>query len=161
MTKDVSLRPVEVDDLAIFFEQQLDPVANYMAAFTVKEPTDRAAFDAHWAKILGDEHILIRTILLERQVAGHIEFFERFGQPEISYWLGKRFWGKGIATEALALFLGVAKERPLYARAAKDNLASVRVLEKCGFSVVAEDTGYANARGREVEEFILKLVENI
>jgi RimJ/RimL family protein N-acetyltransferase len=157
LVKEVTLRPVEGDDLAIFFEQQLDPVANYMAAFTSEDPADREAFDAHWAKILGDDRTFNRTILLGRQVAGHIASFERFGQPEIGYWLGKAFWGKGIATQALALFLGEVTGRPLYARAVKDNLASIRVLEKCGFKVVGEDSGYAHARGGDVEEYILKL----
>lgn len=47
--------------------------------------------------------------------------------------------------------------RPLYARAVKDNIASIRVLEKCGFVLSGEDKGFSNARSKEVEEFILKL----
>lgn len=155
MTGDVLLRAVREADLPVFFEQQVDPEANVMAAFVAEDPTDREAFLAHWAKILGDESVTTMTIVVDGQVAGHIASFEQFGKPSVSYWLGRPFWGRGIATRALAELLRRISMRPLYARAAKDNLGSLRVLEKCGFSICGEDTGFANARGREVEEFIL------
>jgi RimJ/RimL family protein N-acetyltransferase len=87
----VQLRDVEEEDLAIFFEQQLDPQANTMAAFTAKDPTDREAFMAHWAKILADENILIKTIPFDGQVAGSVLSNAWFGKPEVSYWLGREF----------------------------------------------------------------------
>lgn len=155
MTGDVLLRNVTADDLPIFFEQQRDADANYMAAFTAKDPSDRDAFMAHWTRILGDEAKINRTILFDGQVAGSVSCFEESGRREVSYWLGKHYWGKGIATSALSAFLSQVKERPLYARAAKDNIASLRVLGKCGFTVIGEDKGFANARGKEVEEFLL------
>lgn len=153
----VVLRDIVDDDLAVFFEQQLDATANRMAAFTAKEPTDRAAFTAHWAKIRADETILIKTILFDDQVTGYVTSHRWFGEPEVSYWLGKEYWGRGIATQALAQFLRQQPVRPLYARAVKDNIASLRVLEKCGFVVCGEDKGFANARGEEVEELILSI----
>jgi RimJ/RimL family protein N-acetyltransferase len=157
LTRDVVLRDVTDGDLPIFFEQQLDSTANHMAAFTCEDPTDRDAFDAHWTKILGDDTITTKTIVFGGNVAGHIASFERFGQPEVTYWIGKEYWGNGVATRALAEFLGFVKVRPLYARAAKDNVASLRVLEKCGFAIAGDDKGFANARGEDVEEFILTL----
>ena len=157
MIDGIKLRDVREEDVAIFFEQQLDPVANRMAAFTVEDPADRLAFEDHWRRILADSAITIKTIMADGAVVGHIERFERFGLPEISYWLGREFWGKGIATQALASFLDEVKERPLFARAAKDNLASRRVLEKCGFLIGGEDKAFANARGSAVEEFIFIL----
>ncbi len=161
MTFSILLRPTLPSDLPTLFEQQLDPEANQMAAFTSKDPTDRAAFDAHWAKIMADPGILIQTILFNGQIAGSILTYGGFGDLEVSYWLGKEFWGKGLATEALRLFLEIQTIRPLYARAVKDNLGSIRVLEKCGFVKVGEDKGFANARGMEVEEYIFKLNGNI
>lgn len=153
----ISLRDVHEDDLTIFFKQQLDADANHMAAFTAKDPADRVAFDAHWSKIMGDEKISIKTILLYGgEVAGHVLKYVMDGKPEVSYWVGKEYWGKGIATQALLMFLNDIKRRPIYARAAKDNSASVRVLEKCGFSITGNDRGYANARGEEIEEVILE-----
>lgn len=157
MTTGILLRDVTQDDLPIFFEQQMDPDANYMAAFTAKDPADRAAFMAHWAKILADNTITIQTILFEGHVAGHVSCHSWFGDPEISYWIGKEYWGKGIASKALSAFLTHLKTRPLYARAAKDNSASIRVLQKCGFMICGTDKEFSNARGEEVEEIVLKL----
>jgi hypothetical protein len=87
-TNGVQLRDVIESDLSIFFEQRLDPDANYMAAFTARDPTDRNAFMAHWARILSDETITIKTILFNGQVAGSVSSYEdeEFGKPEVSYW---------------------------------------------------------------------------
>ena len=159
MGHDVRLREVTADDLPIFFAQQLDPEANYMAAFTAKDPTDREAYMARWTRNLGDEHNMNRTILCDGRVAGSVaSYVDVDGRPEVTYWLGKEYWGRGIATQALAAFLArVNPTRPIYARAAKDNLASLRVLQRCGFSIIGEDKGFANARGMEVEEYLLRL----
>lgn len=156
-TGDVSLRDTTEDDLPTFFEHQLNPDANRMAAFTAENPADRDAFTAHWARILGDESIIKKTVLLDGRVAGNVLSFEQFGEREVSYWIGKEYWGRGVATRALAVFLDHVPERPLYARAAKDNAGSLRVLEKCGFEISGEDRGFSNARGEEVEEFVLRL----
>lgn len=152
-----SLRPVVATDLAIFFEQQLDVAANHMAAFTAKDPTNKEAFMAKWAKILADETLIKQTILSDGLVAGNVVCHRWFGEPEVSYWLGKPFWGRGIATEALGQLLGMMTERPLFARVAQDNIASLRVLQKCGFVQFAEDRGFAAARGEEIAEFILRI----
>ena len=157
MTISTTLRDILPSDLPTFFEQQLDPQANFMAAFTTKDPADRDAFDKHWARILTDKTVIIKTILFDGQVAGSVLKYEDEGHPEVSYWLGKEFWGKGIATAALAAFLDEFQTRPVYARAAKDNLASLRVLEKCGFTIAAEGKGFANARDAEIEEYVLIL----
>jgi RimJ/RimL family protein N-acetyltransferase len=148
----ILLREVKDDDLPIFFSQQLEPEANYMAALTTKHPEDRVAFNARWAKILADTTTTNKTILFNGQVAGHVSSFIMFDEREVSYWLGKEF-----ASAALAEFLSLEKTRPLYGRAVKDNLASIRVLEKRGFKISGYDKGFANGRGEEVEEVILKL----
>jgi RimJ/RimL family protein N-acetyltransferase len=157
MPNDLRLRDVTGGDLPIFFEQQLDATANWMAAFTAKDPTDRAAFDTRWAKILADPDIVKQTIDVDGHVGGHIMSFEQDGVREICYWLGQEFWGRGIATCALGEFLMHVTTRPLYARVVKDNLASMRVLEKCGFMSCGTDRGFANARGEEVDEVIMML----
>jgi RimJ/RimL family protein N-acetyltransferase len=158
MTTTVVLRDVAAADLPIFFEQQQDPDANYMAAFTAKDPADRDAFMAHWTRILAEETTTNKTILYDGQVAGSVAcYVARPGEPEVTYWLGKPYWGKGIATAALAALLTQVAARPIYARAAKDNRGSLCVLEKCGFTIIGEDRGFANARGTEVEEYMLRL----
>jgi RimJ/RimL family protein N-acetyltransferase len=110
--------------------------------------------------ILADETVIIQTIIFNGHVAGSVSSYEDEGKPEVTYWLGKEYWGKGIATWALTAFLTHHnKTRPIYARVAKDNLVSRRVLEKCGFAIIGESRGFANARGQEIEEFLLELVE--
>ncbi len=161
MSSDFLLRDVVEDDLPIFFEQQVDPEANYMAAFTAKDPANREAFTAHWNRILADATVIIETIVFDGQVAGSVLSYEDDGKLEVSYWLGKEYWGKGLATRALAEFLARGnKTRPIYARVAKDNLGSRRVLEKCGFTIIGEARGFANARGQEIEELLLELRAN-
>jgi len=154
MTTAVLLRDVAEADLPIFFEQQLDPDATEMAAFPSR---DRETFMAHWAKIMTDESVMLKTILFDGQVAGNIVSFELGGEREVGYWIGKEFWGNGIATQALGQFLVYIRTRPLYAHVAKHNIGSRRVLEKCGFMVVGEGEGFINPRGERVDEIILKL----
>jgi RimJ/RimL family protein N-acetyltransferase len=154
----VFLRDVVGDDLSSFFEQQTDMDANYMAAFTVKDPTNRVAFLAHWERIRAAATVIVKTIVIDGQVAGYVMSYKEEGRCEVTYWLGKEYWGKGIATQALAKFLAeVNRSRPIYARAAKDNTGSLRILEKCGFAVINESKGFANARDEEIEEFLLEL----
>jgi RimJ/RimL family protein N-acetyltransferase len=153
----IQLRDVLDGDLELFFVNQLDPDANHMAAFTAKNPADRDAFNAFWAKIRANNTIMIKTILVEGQVVGSVLSYVDDGKPEVSYWFGKEYWGRGIATLALAEFLKIQTQRPIYARAAKDNIPSLRVLEKCGFILIGEARGYANARGNEIDEVVLEL----
>ena len=156
MKKEFYLREVSPDDLPIFFEQQNDPDAIHMAAFTSKGSTDQEAFTTHWQRILAADTVIIRTIVWDGQVAGYVLSYEDDGKPEVSYWLGNAFWGLGIATQALKIFLtDINQTRPIYGRSAKDNIGSIRVLEKCGFQIIGEMKGFANARGEEIEEVLL------
>jgi RimJ/RimL family protein N-acetyltransferase len=159
MNHDVVLRDVVESDLLIFFEHQKDPDAIFMAAFTTKDPTSVSILKVQWKKILDNENISKKTIIKNDQIVGHVLSFEQFDEREVSYWIGREYWGQGIASQALAKFLEHEKNRPLYARAAKDNYALIRVLEKCKFVVIGENKGYANARGKEIKEYILKLDE--
>lgn len=151
----IRLREVIAADLPIFFEHQRDAEANVMAAFTARDPNDWAAFMAHWAKILAEPTVINRTILVAGNVAGNVAKFEDFGAPEIGYWIGRRYWGQGVATSALAAFLPQIPVRPVYAHVAQDNRGSIRVLEKCGFVICGHDKEFSNARGSEVEALVL------
>jgi RimJ/RimL family protein N-acetyltransferase len=154
---DVTLRDVQVADVGAFFAHQLDPVANRMAAFVSHDPTDRDAFADRWHRLLTDRSVVKQTVLADGRVAGHVVAFERFGRPEVSYWIDPVLWGRGVASVALVRFLESYRVRPVYARAVKDNVASLRVLEKCGFVVVGEDEGFSPARGHVVGEYVLEL----
>jgi RimJ/RimL family protein N-acetyltransferase len=153
----ITLRNVEASDISIFFEQQLDLEANRMAAFVRKERHDQAAFDAHWKRIMDSTGIVNKTILLGEEVAGHISCYPQEGKLEVTYWLGKKHWCKGVATQALKKLLQEITHRPLFARAAKDNLGSVRVLQKCDFKIIGENKDFAQGRGEETEEYIFRL----
>jgi RimJ/RimL family protein N-acetyltransferase len=156
--ENLQLREVIEADLPIFFAHQQDAGALHMAAFTAKDPADWHAFLAHSSRNLAEPTVIMRTILVDGEVAGSVLSYETDGEPEVSYWLGRKFWGRGIATAALARFLAeVNPQRPIFARVAKDNLGSRRVLEKCGFVIIGEDKGFANARSAEIEELILEL----
>lgn len=158
MAETILLRAVSEDDLAVFFAQQLDPEANHMAAFTSRDPSDWDLFLAHWRSVLADPANTNRTIEADGQVAGHLALYpESETEYDLGYWLGREFWGRGIATAALGLFLAEIARRPLYARVAKDNVGSRRVLEKNGFRVVGEEREYANARNAFVDEYVLRL----
>jgi RimJ/RimL family protein N-acetyltransferase len=153
----IRLRPVVIADLEFFFAHEQHPAAQTMAAFTPPDPGDRAAFDAQWRRILGDDTILKRTIELDGLVVGHIASWLQEGDREITYWIDHEHWGKGVATTALAQFLLEVTERPLRARAVWDNVGSIRVLEKNGFEVIGIERGFANARGEEIEEVVCRL----
>ena len=150
---DISLRDVRDSDLPVFFEQQLDPDATRMASFPARS---RDEFMAHWAKAMSSGTTILKTIVVDGQVAGHIVSWVQSGEPKVGYWLGKAYWGKQIASRALAQFLVQVKTRPLFARVAKQHVASIRVLQKCGFTLHGEDT-FTDADGATGEEFILAL----
>ena len=154
----IILRKTEISDLEHFFTFQLDQEANYLAAFTAKDPTDKTAYLQKYSKFLDDPTINNRTIIVDNIIAGSIAKFEMHGEAEITYWIDKKYWGKGIATKALQYFLTIENSRPIFARTAFDNLGSQKVLEKCGFIKVGTDKGFANARQAEIEEFIYKLI---
>jgi RimJ/RimL family protein N-acetyltransferase len=156
---EIMLREVEPADLDTFFAQQLDPEANRMAAFVGKDPADRAVFNARWEMILQSPQITQRTIVADGQVAGYIGCYPHGDNLEVTYWLGREYWGKGLATAALQQMLRLVTSRPITARAATDNLGSLRVLQKCGFKIVGTDKGFAHGRGGETEEYLLRLDE--
>lgn len=157
MTYELRLREIEENDLEAFFEHEQDPISIEMAAFTADDPSDREAFLDRWTRIFADGNIVGRTILVDDAVVGSILVHNWFGDPEVTYWIDRDHWGKGVATSALAEFLEIVEIRPLYARVAFDNHGSRRVLEKCGFVVTGSERGHANARAEEIEELVLTL----
>jgi RimJ/RimL family protein N-acetyltransferase len=155
----VSLRDVRDDDLPVFYAHANDPEAIRMAAFTAKDPSDRTRFEAHWARIRQDRSSIVRTVVDEGdEIVGHASVFGPTEEREVTYWIGREYWGRGAATAALRELLSVVSERPLRARAAADNGGSIRVLEKCGFVVTVIERDFANARGEEIDEVLLALI---
>jgi RimJ/RimL family protein N-acetyltransferase len=128
--KVVLRRDVIESDLPIFFEHQRDPEGVRMAACPSR---DHEAFMTHWAKLRRNPSNITRTIVGDGQVTGNIGSWIAEDQRLIGYWIGREFWGRGVATAALAAFVAEVKKRPLLAFVAKHNVGSIRVLEKCQF----------------------------
>lgn len=151
------LRAISEDDYDDLFEQQRDPDSVWMAAFTPADPGDRLAFDARMANIAGSADAITRAVTYEDRLVGSIASFVADGATEITYWIERSFWGRGIASQALALFLDEVSVRPIKARAASDNARSLRILEKAGFHALGTEVSFAAARGVAIEETILEL----
>ena len=118
---------------------------------------DRHAFERRWSRLRADETVVNRVIVVAGDVAGTIGSWGDRREREVTYWIGRSYWGRGIATDALDAFVRVDPARPLHARVASDNVASRRVLEKCGFRVIAIERGFAEARSAEIDELVLRL----
>jgi RimJ/RimL family protein N-acetyltransferase len=131
------LRAVVEADLPALYEYECDPEAAAMAGFP---PRDRDAFMAHWAKTLANDSALTMAIVSDGEVAGNIGCWESEGRRFVGYWIGREYWGRGLATQALAELAAMVEARPLYAHVVQSNVASIRVLEKNGFVEVERHT---------------------
>jgi RimJ/RimL family protein N-acetyltransferase len=154
---EVALRPVEDGDLDALFDQMRDPESVWMAAFTPADPDHREAFDRQMARARASTEVTMRAVTRDGRLVGSIGCFVVDGDTQVAYWVDRSVWGQGIAGRALALFLETIAVRPLHARAASDNLGSLRVLRKAGFAVVGTEVSYASARRAEIEETLLRL----
>ena len=132
----LALRSVENGDLPFFFAWQADEESYLMAAVATR---DAEAFAAHWSRIRSDPDCMLRTIVADGDVAGHALSWTAAVGRMVGYWLGKEYWGRGIASAALRLYLEDETHRPLLASVAEHNVGSRRVLEKAGFRLVSSE----------------------
>ena len=153
-TRGVRLRKVEDRDLDVLFDHQADPQAVAMAAFPARA---KDQFAAHWAKVRADERNVLRTIVVDGLVAGHIGSWQQDGQHFVGYWVGREHWGRGVATQALALLVDEVTARPLYAHVVAHNVGSIRVLEKGGFRRDRGEESTAQAPDDGIEELVFTL----
>ena len=154
---DLKLRATEVPDLEYLFGFQLDKEGGYMAAFMPENPRDKSAYLAKYTKLLRNPQVNTQTILVDHEIVGSIAKFVMEGDAEITYWIDRKFWGRGIATSALEAFLVMETTRPIFARVAFDNLGSQKVLEKCGFVKIGSEESFASARQKKIVEFIYEI----
>lgn len=139
----VWLRPIQPIDLPRMYELQLDPESNRMAG-TI--PRTAEGFNSHWAKVLDDPGVAARAILVDEAIVGTVCCFQQDGQDHVGYWIDRAYWGMGIASRGLHLLLREVVKRPLVATAATSNVASLRLLQKCGFIVdTLADAGCNNS----------------
>jgi RimJ/RimL family protein N-acetyltransferase len=151
---EVSLRPVTPADLEFMFQIGLDPESNAMAG---TKPRTREAFFEAWAQHIKNPAIHTRVIVHGGELAGSISCFQVGEENHVGYWLAREHWGKGVASLAVKMFLEVELRRPLRATVARANVASTRVLAKCGFRCVGYRQGEETERysAREVGDFVL------
>jgi RimJ/RimL family protein N-acetyltransferase len=133
---ELRLRPFCEDDLPALFAHQLEPEATAMAGFPSR---DAEAFAAHWARLGSDPTVETAVVEVDGVVAGNVGSWVEDGRRLLGYWIGREFWGRGVATEAVRAFVASTRDRPLHALVATHNAASMRVLEKCGFVAVSRD----------------------
>ena len=150
----VHLRAITPADLPELFRQQSDPEANRMAIVHARTPE---SFEAHWSRVLANPAVFARAILADASLVGHISCFPMEGLDCVGYWIDRDFWGRGIATRALTLLLDEVPTRPLHAFAASSNIASIRVLERCGFIITGSRQAPADERFPACEETMLRL----
>ena len=155
----IKLTKTTQEDLETLFIFQTDKEGGYLAAFMPKDPTDKSAYIDKYTKLLNDPTVNNQTITFDNTIVGSIAKFVMEGNTEITYWIDRKFWGKGIATTALKDFLILEQTRPIFGRVAFDNFGSQKVLVKCSFVKIGTDKGFANARQAEIEEYIYKLAD--
>ena len=128
-----------------------------MAAFTRADPADRAAFDAHYQRVRSDPNNTNQAIEEDGVLAGMIASFTLEGDRELTYWIDPARWGRGVASEAVRIFIRRETQRPLFARAAARNIGSSKVLLRNGFMRIGEERSWAAGVGEEVLEHIYRL----
>lgn len=152
---EITLRDLTESDYPLLFALQRDAASARMAAFGTRD-ADPGALAARW-KRSREGGATQKAIVAGGDVVGFAGSFLHEGKPQVTYWVARSHWGRGIATAALSRLLQLVTTRPIYASAAKDNVGSLRVLQKCGFAIRGSERAFANARGEEIEEVLLEL----
>jgi RimJ/RimL family protein N-acetyltransferase len=91
----IALRALNDDDLNDLFRWESDRVAASMAAFTRPDPTDRAAFEAHYQRGRSDLENTTRAIDEDGALVGMIASFTERVTVSLTYWVDPSRWGRG------------------------------------------------------------------
>jgi RimJ/RimL family protein N-acetyltransferase len=153
----VSLRPTTDADFDALFDLESEVEGADMIAFLPREPGDRDAFSAHWARITADTSVITRVIEADGSFAGYAVSFVIEGERQVGYWIARELWGRGIASAALAALVAEIPERPLWGSTAADNVGSQRVLLHAGFVFDRMERSHAPRRGTEIDEKVYRL----
>ena len=123
-------------------------------------PFRMADADAFVLQVAAQDPARANTFVIEHEDLGPVGVIGLFeGEdrvPETGYWIGRPYWGRGFATEALDAAVVWAsrkwKRRALIAGHFADNPASGRVLEKAGFLYTGETRpAFSRARGESAD----------
>ncbi|WP_345801027.1 GNAT family N-acetyltransferase [Microbacterium sp. AZCO] len=157
----IELRDLDDDDLDAVYEMMRDPEAIAQAAFTASDPDDRGAFDTWIGRERASSDVDTFVVTERGGFAGTAALFTVDGDREVTFWIARHAWGRGVATAALRLLIAREPIRPLFARASADNAAFIAVLERCGFTEVSRTPSFAPGVGREVEVVLFTLVPTL
>lgn len=143
MSQGLRLRAWARSDADRFLELLGDPDLWRFMPEARPEPFDRTVAEALIEVSNASNHHKVRAIEMQGRIVGQVRLkFDDTGQAEdtaeVSYWLGRSYWGQGIGTEAMRSFSAmVFRDHPdlrrLFARVHCDNAASLRLLAKVGF----------------------------
>ncbi len=151
----IILKNTKLEDLETLYFQQQDPEANVMAAFPAR---DYFTFMQHWNnKILNNPNNIAKTIFFNSEIAGSILSWQQESKHFVGYWIGREFWAKGIASQALSLLLEEISIRPIYAYVAEHNKASIRVLQKQGFQFLQSEKLQSPTHKEIINEWVFVL----
>lgn len=154
----IELRDLDDDDLDAVFEMLRDPRAVAQAAFTRADASDRATFDAWIAPRRASPDVALHVVTERGGFAGIAAGFTVDGEREVTLWLARNAWGRGVATAALNLLISREATRPLFARVAGHNAAGIAVLERTGFTEASRSQQFAPGLGRDAEEVVYALM---
>jgi ribosomal-protein-alanine N-acetyltransferase len=136
-----TLRPWRLDDVEALPDVASDPDIVRYLNHRFPSPYTRADAEV-WVRLqLEQQDVRHWAIEVDGTLAGGIGItpgeLERAGNVMVGYWLGKPFWGRGIATYALraltAHALATLRPRRMWALVMGANAPSARVLEKAGY----------------------------
>lgn len=155
----ITLRRTQSEDVPLLYAIGIDEASNLLAG---TKPRTWDEFQTRWTAILSDHdgsatRVIPRVILADGVFVGSINIFPQDGLDSLGYWISREHWGRGIASEAVALLLDECSLRPLYATTAGHNQPSMRVLEKNGFTITARRMTPASARNMARETVTLVL----
>ena len=150
----IRLRDVTVDDLDTIFDFEQDEEV----VRRINIPTrSRERFTKHWHGILADDECMAKAVEVDGELAGNVVSWTQDGDRMTGYVFGRRFWGRGVGTAAMRLYLDVESVRPLYADPSSGNPASIRLLEKCGFQRIGTELVPDHHGAGQIEHVMLRL----
>lgn len=158
----VTIRPWRADEASTLQALADDPdVSRWMTA-SFSSPYTLADAERWLANVVKHDPPQLFAIEADGVVVGGGGVEPREGSHEgvavVGYWLGKRYWGRGIATRALELLTERAFAtgyRRAEANVFAPNKASARVLEKCGYTLEARlRASYVQRDGTPCDELI-------
>lgn len=143
------LRPWEQTDVPRFRHLLDDPLMWEHMPEDYPNPLSRNMAEALIDLANASNHHQVHAILHDNLPIGQVRLLfesdpEDLGVAELSYWIGRDYWGQGFASAAVRAFSrqSLAENSglsTLIARVKRKNVASRRVLEKAGFVIECDD----------------------